>query len=174
VTLLTDIEATDIAKADTGKTDIADTGLADTGLADTGLAETGLADGAAVAAKAATTIYVCVTCRRPGDADDAPRPGATLAAMTESAADGRDVIVRRVRCLANCKRGCSAAVRRDGAWTYVFGDLDATSAGAALVEGAQLFAQSTDGLMPWRGRPEPLKRGLVARVPPIDFTEDTE
>jgi predicted metal-binding protein len=171
---LTDIEATDIAKADTGKTDIADTGLADTGLADTGLAETGLADDAAAAAKAATTIYVCVTCRRPGDADDAPRPGATLAAMTESAADGRDVTVRRVRCLANCKRGCSAAVRRDGAWTYVFGDLDATSAGAALVEGAQLFAQSTDGLMPWRGRPEPLKRGLVARVPPIDFTEDTE
>jgi predicted metal-binding protein len=94
--------------------------------------------------------------------------------MTESAADGSDVTVRRVRCLANCKRGCSAAVRRDGAWTYVFGDLDATSAGAALVEGAQLFAQSTDGLMPWRGRPEPLKRGLVARVPPIDFTEDTE
>jgi predicted metal-binding protein len=156
---LTDIEATDIAKADTGKTDIA---------------ETGVADGAAAAVKAATTIYVCVTCRRPGDADDAPRPGATLAAMTESAADGRDVTVRRVRCLANCKRGCSAAVRRDGAWTYVFGDLDATSAGAALVEGAQLFAQSTDGLMPWRGRPEPLKRGLVARVPPIDFTEDTE
>jgi predicted metal-binding protein len=161
---LTDIEATDIAKADTGKTDIAETGLA----------ETGLADHAAVAARAATTIYVCVTCRRPGDAEDAPRPGATLAAMTESAADGSDVTVRRVRCLANCKRGCSAAVRRDGAWTYVFGDLDATSAGAALVEGAQLFAQSTDGLMPWRGRPEPLKRGLVARVPPIDFTEDTE
>ena len=166
---LTDIEATDIAKSDTGKTDIADTGLAETGLA-----ETGLADDAAAAVKAATTIYVCVTCRRPGDADDAPRPGATLAAMTERAADGSDVTVRRVRCLANCKRGCSAAVRRDGAWTYVFGDLDAVSAGAALVEGAQLFAQSTDGLMPWRGRPEPLKRGLVARVPPIDFTEDTE
>jgi predicted metal-binding protein len=28
--------------------------------------------------------------------------------------------------------------------------------------------------MPWRGRPEPLKRGLIARVPPIDFQEDVE
>jgi len=24
-------------------------------------------------------------------------------------------------------------------------------------------------ILPWRGRPEPLKRGLIARVPPIDF-----
>ena len=29
-----------------------------------------------------------------------------------------------------------------------------------------LFADSTDGLMPWRGRPDCLKRGLVARIPP--------
>jgi predicted metal-binding protein len=128
----------------------------------------------ATLAAATTTIYVCITCRRPGDPDDAPRQGEALATMTELAADGSPVIVRRVRCLANCKRGCSAAVRRDGAWTYVFGDLDATAAGAALVEGARLFANSNDGLMPWRGRPEPLKRGLIARVPPIDFTEETE
>jgi predicted metal-binding protein len=140
----------------------------------TDLAETDRTDDAPAATEAATTIYVCVTCRRPGDPDDVPRQGATLAAMTALAAEGRDVTVRRVHCLANCKRGCSAAVRRDGAWTYVFGDLDPTSAGAALVEGAQLFANSTDGLMPWRGRPEPLKRGLIARVPPMDFTEETE
>jgi predicted metal-binding protein len=24
-------------------------------------------------------------------------------------------------------------------------------------------------VMPWRGRPEALKRGLIARSPPIDF-----
>ena len=31
---------------------------------------------------------------------------------------------------------------------------------------------ASDGLMPWRGRPEILKRGLIARVPPIDFIEE--
>jgi predicted metal-binding protein len=123
---------------------------------------------------ASTTIYVCITCRRPDDPEDAPRPGAALATSTASAAQGRGVKVRRVRCLANCKRGCSAAVRRDGAWTYVFGELDPASAGVALVEGALLFAGATDGLMPWRGRPEALKRGLIARVPPIDFVEEAE
>ncbi len=44
----------------------------------------------------------------------------------------------------------------------------------ALVQGAQLLAGSADGLMPWRGRPEALKRGLIARVPPLDFTEQSE
>ena len=121
-----------------------------------------------------TTIYVCITCRRPGDPQDLPAPGATLAATTLHAAAGSDVAVRRVRCLANCKRGCSAALRRNGAWTYVFGDLDAKTDGEALVEGARLFARANDGLMPWRGRPDCLKRGLIARVPPINFTEDIE
>jgi predicted metal-binding protein len=123
---------------------------------------------------ATATIYVCITCRRPGDAEGAARAGDALAAVTLRAATGSGVAVRRVRCLANCKRGCSAAVRRDGGWTYIFGDLDAANDGAALVEGARLFARATDGVMPWYGRPECLKRGLVARVPPIDFTEDSE
>ena len=89
------------------------------------------------------------------------------------AAAGTGVTVRRVRCLANCNRGLTAAVRRDGAWTYVFGHLDATGA-AALVDGAKLFARAPDGLMPWRGRPEPLKRGLIARTPPFDFAGEPE
>ena len=41
----------------------------------------------------------------------------------------------------------------------------------ALIEGARLLAGAGDGLMPWRGRPEPLKRGLIARVPPLGFVE---
>ena len=45
---------------------------------------------------------------------------------------------------------------------------------SALIDGARLLAARPDGLMPWRGRPEPLKRGLIARVPPIDFIEEAE
>jgi predicted metal-binding protein len=122
---------------------------------------------------ATTTVYVCITCRRAGDPDETARPGAALAEATIAAARGSGVTVRRVRCLANCKRGCSAAVRRAGAWTYVFGELDPDKDAAALIEGARLYARAADDVMPWRGRPEPLKRGLIARVPPIDF-EDTE
>jgi predicted metal-binding protein len=120
---------------------------------------------------AATVIYVCTTCRRPEDPEDYPRPGAALAAATIHAAENSGVTVTPLRCLANCKRGCTAVMRGPDAWTYVFGHLDAATDAEALVKGAQLLSQSADGLMPWRGRPDALKRGLIARVPPLDFTE---
>lgn len=127
---------------------------------------------------ATAIIYVCTTCRQPDDPDDAPRPGAALAAATARAAENTDIAVQPLRCLANCKRGCSAVMRRTDAsapaWTYVFGHLDPAADAQALVQGAQLLAQSADGLMPWRDRPDALKRGLIARVPPFDFQEPSE
>jgi predicted metal-binding protein len=120
----------------------------------------------------AVTIYVCVTCRGGKPLDIVPVPGEMLLAATARAAEGDNIAVRPVRCLANCNRGLSAAVRRDGAWTYVFGGLDPVDGAAALIDGAKLFAAAPDGLMPWRGRPEALKRGLVARTPPFESTGD--
>jgi len=115
-------------------------------------------------------IYVCVTCRHAGEPDVEPRPGALLADATEQAAAGTEVEVRRLRCLANCTRGPSAAMRCNGSWTYVFGGLDPTNADA-LVAGVKLLAGASDGILPWLGRPEILKRALIARVPPFDFVE---
>ena len=125
-------------------------------------------DGAASAD--APIVYVCVTCRPVGEPDSAFRPGAILAEATARAAAGTEVQVRPMKCLANCSRGPSAAMRSNGSWTYVFGGLDITCA-EALVEGARLLARAADGILPWRGRPAPLKRGLIARVPPIGFQE---
>jgi len=128
-------------------------------------------DGHREASTDAATIYVCITCRRADAPEAEPRPGAILADATARAAQGTGVIVRRVQCLANCTRGPSAAMRCNGSWTYVFGGLGDDCA-AALIDGARLLAGASDGILPWRGRPEPLKRGLIARVPPIDFEED--
>ena len=115
-------------------------------------------------------IYVCITCRPGGEPYSELRPGAALAAATERAAAGTEVEVRRLRCLANCSRGPTAALRCNGSWTYVFGGLDEKCADA-LVEGARMLARAADGVLPWLGRPERLKRGLIARVPPMNFTE---
>lgn len=116
---------------------------------------------------AAVTILVCSSCRDETGSDAHPRAGARLADATRSAAANQDIAVRSVECLGNCKRRLSAALLRDGSWSYIFGDLT-TSSGDDLVAGAKLFATSTDGLIPWRGRPDSLKRGLVARIPPLD------
>jgi predicted metal-binding protein len=136
------------------------------------LTDTEADDDRDIAAETAMTVYVCITCKRAGDPEEGVRPGLLLARETARAAQGSGVTVRQVKCLANCSRGLSAAIRRDGAWTYVFGGLDEARDAEALIEGAKLFALASDGLMPWRGRPEILKRGLIARVPPIDFVEE--
>ncbi len=156
---------------------LADATIADTPISDATIADMPADDAVAppvrpTDAASAITIFVCITCRGGRPLDLVPVPGEVLAAATAQAAEGTGIAVRPVRCLANCNRGLSAAVRRDGAWTYVFGDLDPARGAAALIEGAKLFAGAPDGLMPWRGRPDALKRGLVARTPPFDSTGD--
>jgi predicted metal-binding protein len=145
---------------------------------------------------ARATVMVCITCRdaaqrlnaaalgaetlsaeTPGEetfAGEAPRAGTLLADATAFAAAAvSGVSVQRIRCLGNCSRGPSAAIRCDSSWTYIFGGLEPDRDAAALIVGAQLLAQAADGIMPWRGRPESLKRGLIARVPPADFREES-
>jgi predicted metal-binding protein len=118
----------------------------------------------------AVTVVVCATCREVSGSDAHPRAGTILAQNTKAAADG-EVRVTTVECLGNCKRRLSAAILRENCWSYVFGDLS-TESGPDLISGAKLFAGSADGLIPWRGRPDSLKRGLVARIPPLDLLKD--
>ena len=108
-------------------------------------------------------VLVCISCREGGEA---------LADATQFAAIGTpEIAIQRVRCLGNCSRGLSAALRCENTWTYVFGGLDATRDGPALIAGARLLAADENGLLPWRDRPEALKKGLIARVPPLQFSE---
>jgi len=124
-----------------------------------------------VASTPTVTIHVCVTCRRQGDAEDAPRAGAALADAARAAAP-EGVTIVPVKCLAACRRGPAAAISRPGAWSYVLGGLDAGDAVPALLAGAALYAADPDGLLPWRGRPETLKRGLICRLPPFPLPEN--
>lgn len=138
------------------------------------LSDTSIAKDAASAAGNRPTVYVCVTCRKAGEPDEGPRPGALLAEAVAKAAGGTGVTVTGVECLGNCSRSLSAAMRTPKSWTYVFGGLDAANDARTLVEGALLLARAEDGILPWRGRPEALKRGLVARIPPLGFLPTQE
>ena len=120
---------------------------------------------------AATTILICHSCRLPGEPDASPRSGSVLLGEVQAAVQGTDLTVKGVGCLGNCKRGISAAMLRDGGWSYVFGDLTPDSA-ADIIAGAKLFSTSSDPFMPFRARPEPLKRGLIARLPTFETLKD--
>ncbi len=122
-------------------------------------------------ARPAVTIIVCSSCRDENGSDARPRPGERLAEAAREVSADNTIRIETVECLGNCKRRLSAALLRDGSWSYVFGDLTIDDA-ADLVTGARLFQTSTDGLIPWRGRPDCLKRGLVSRIPPLSTFKD--
>ena len=119
-------------------------------------------------AHAPAELLVCVKCLRGGEPPaHGVRPGQAL--HDALAAEGMPPGVRltAVECLQNCDRGCSVALRGGPErWIYVYGNLDADTHAALLVEGAALYAGTPDGLIPWRARPEHFKRNCIARIPP--------
>ena len=113
----------------------------------------------------ATVVYVCTTCRVEGDGP--VRVGARLLAALQDAAEGSsDLSVVAVECLSVCKRPCTVAFAAPGKWTYVYGDLPPDTSAPVILEGARLYNETADGLIPWKLRPDALKKGVVSRIPP--------
>lgn len=115
-----------------------------------------------------TTIHVCVTCRA-GEAveDDAQRPGALLHAALAAANHPDGVKVVPVKCLSACSQGASVALTGPGKWSYVYGRLGQEHA-ADILEGAAAYTTSSDGIVPWRERPEIFRKQSLARIPPLE------
>ena len=111
------------------------------------------------------TIHVCVTCRKAAGSEE--RPGAELFRTLAAGSNPHGFRVEAVECLSVCKRPCTVAVSSPGRWTYVYGDLDPASAAETILAGAALYARTPDGIVPWRERPEALRKGVVARIPPF-------
>ncbi len=117
-----------------------------------------------------TEILVCIKCKRGTDVtDDGERPGQRLFDELQSRGLPEGLELRAVECLQNCDSGCSVALRGGGAkWTYLYGNLHEASHLDTLIEGAALYHETTDGLIPWRTRPEHFKRNCIARIPPLE------
>lgn len=114
-------------------------------------------------------LYVCATCRLAGDTSE-PRAGARLvSALRDAVAEAgtAGVAVESVDCLSVCKRPCTVAVASEGRWTYVYGDLDPIESAKTILAGIGLYAETPDGLVPWKARPEAFRKGVVARIPPF-------
>lgn len=121
-----------------------------------------------------TTLLVCTRCRAAGAVPGAPRAGAALHAAVRSAAAGdRRLRVAGVACLSGCRRPCAAALMAPGKVGYLFGDLPPDGEGAAdLLAAARAHAAHGDGFLPRAERPERLRAGVLARLPPLHWVPD--
>jgi predicted metal-binding protein len=71
-------------------------------------------------------------------------------------------------CLSVCPRPCGLALRAEGKFTYVFGDLTPDEDEAAIIECATLYRRTKTGFLPREERPRALQASILARVPPLN------
>jgi predicted metal-binding protein len=117
-------------------------------------------------------VSVCTTCKSTDGSGAVVGPDmyhSVKAALGDS--DGA-VLVRPVQCLSVCKRPATVAVTSPDGYTFLFGDLQTDSGSAALVSFVQSYQKADYGLVPWRERADVLRKGMVARVPPLRWSPD--
>ena len=115
-----------------------------------------------------TVLHVCTTCRagQPVTEGEACAGQRLHDRLARSAAPA-GVTLRAVECLSACDHGCSVALTKPGAWSYVYGRMTPDDA-PEILRGAGLFAATPDGLVPWRDRPAIFRKQSLARIPPIE------
>jgi predicted metal-binding protein len=118
------------------------------------------------------TLFVCVTCQAgqilaPGETPQGALLHAALRdrlARAPDAADPDGVTLREISCLANCERGCSAAISMPGKWSNLLGHLSPALADDLLAYVRAYAASATGTVMPSR-RPASLGALILGRVP---------
>jgi predicted metal-binding protein len=108
-------------------------------------------------------IFICTTCNRYA----APpmgemTPGERLARAVKVAAGG-SIAVRMVECLNTCPNPCAAALREPGKTVIRFGGLVPEDT-QALIEAAEIYAQSPDGDLSPTALPGRLHAKVAGRI----------
>lgn len=123
-------------------------------------------------------LFVCVTCASTWQGNQ--RVGTSggerlLAALEEAVQDwslGSAVRLQPVTCMNVCSQACSVCLAAPGKPSYLFGQLPgggvaAAEAVTALLDCAALYHGRPDGSLSWAERPEPLRKTLLAKIPPV-------
>lgn len=120
-----------------------------------------------------TSLVICSTCKFKTDELNAPtgeRGGSLLASQVSQALSARsadDISVETMTCLFACSQHCTVHLRAPGKIGYVMGNFEPTpDVAAALIEFAQHYDQSPEGVVPYKLWPEGVKGHFLVRVPP--------
>jgi predicted metal-binding protein len=80
--------------------------------------------------------------------------------------------VQAVSCMSACSQSCVVAFAAEDKYSYLFGNLPSDVENMAITTSAiltcaEIYSDRADGMLAWKERPEPLKSGVVARLPPF-------
>ena len=119
------------------------------------------------------TLFICKTCASVWK--DGKRTGESggeqllehLSQLHQDWDLGDKFPIQEVDCMSACSRSCCVSFAAAGKYTYLFGDLPVSNSARAILDCASQYYAKPDGFLPWSERPEQLKKGIVARIPPL-------
>ncbi len=120
------------------------------------------------------TLFVCTACasvwqdgKRVGESG-----GQKLLIQIKELAQNWELqnkfLIQEVECMSACNSSCVIAFVGEGKLTYLFGNLPVENSTEAVLQCASQYYKKHDGLLPWSERPEPLKKGILAKIPPLN------
>ena len=122
-------------------------------------------------------LQVCTTCRRASENStfdpDAPVEGQLLLDALAAGIDEDEILskslhLQPVECMNNCQLACTVAVRSEGKFNFVIGELDSSSERVEdILSFAKSYIAAENGSPAWRERPEHVRKNTIARLHPL-------
>ena len=116
------------------------------------------------------TLSICLSCRDGREEIYMTRGGRRLAKkLLNKNLLKKQVNLRGINCMSNCKRACTISLTAKKSFTYIFGDIDPENSeySDSLIELVSKYSLSSDGFLRRRDRPLLFQSSILGRLPPI-------
>jgi len=119
-------------------------------------------------------LSVCISCRDNRENKYKLRGGKRFSRILQKSIRKKNLLLREVKCMSQCKRACIVSLTAQDSFTYIFGDVDPnqTKYAQELLELVSIYSKANEGFMRRRDRPDLFRSNILGRLPPIDSTSD--
>ena len=119
-------------------------------------------------------LSVCISCRDNRENKYKLRGGNRFSRMLQKSIRKKNLLLREVKCMSQCKRACIVSLTAQDSFTYIFGDVDPnqTKYAQELLELVSIYSKANEGFMRRRDRPDLFRSNILGRLPPINSISD--
>ena len=119
-------------------------------------------------------LSVCISCRDNRESKYKVRGGKRFSRILQKSIRKKNLLLREVKCMSQCKRACIVSLTAQGSFTYIFGDVDPnqTKYAQELLELVSIYSKANEGFMRRRDRPDLFRSNILGRLPPINSKSD--
>ena len=121
------------------------------------------------------TLSICLSCRDGREEFYMTRGGRRFAKkLLNKNLLKKQVNLRGINCMSNCKRACTISLTAKKSFTYIFGDIDPENSeySESLIELVSKYSLSSDGFLRRRDRPLLFQSSILGRLPPIQSNSE--